>query len=39
VSEPARREPVSIDIRVGSSTNALRPILAAERPVGAPLTS
>jgi signal peptidase II len=37
VNEPARREPVSIDVRVGSSTNALRPILAAERPLGAGL--
>ena len=32
--EPARREPRG-DVRVGSSTNALRPILAAERPLGA----
>jgi signal peptidase II len=37
VNEPARREPISIDVRVGSSTNALRPILAAERPLGARL--
>jgi len=37
VNEPARREPVTIDVRVGSSTNALRPILAAERPLGAGL--
>jgi len=37
VNEPARREPISIDVRVGSSTNALRPILAAERPLGAGL--
>jgi len=34
VNEPARREPPP-DVRVGSSTNALRPILAAERPLGA----
>lgn len=32
LTEPARSRP---DIRVGSSTNALRPILAAERPLGA----
>jgi signal peptidase II len=37
MSEPAPREPISIDVRVGSSTNALRPILAAERPLGAGL--
>jgi signal peptidase II len=37
MNEPARREPVTIDVRVGSSTNALRPILAAERPLGAGL--
>ena len=37
VNEPARREPISLDVRVGSSTNALRPILAAERPLGARL--
>ena len=37
MNEPARREPISIDVRVGSSTNALRPILAAERPLGARL--
>ena len=35
MNEPARREPISIDVRVGSSTNALRPILAAERPLNA----
>jgi len=34
VNEPARNEP-PLDVRVGSSTNALRPILAAERPLGA----
>ena len=34
MNEPARREP-PLDVRVGSSTNALRPILAAERPLGA----
>ena len=33
--EPARRErPLAPDIRVGSSTNALRPISAAERSLG-----
>jgi signal peptidase II len=35
VSEPARRESLPLDVRVGSSTNALRPILAGERPLGA----
>ena len=36
MNEPARREaPPRLDVRVGSSTNALRPILAAERPLGA----
>lgn len=35
MNEPARREPRPVDVRVGSSTNALRPILAAERPLGA----
>ena len=36
VNEPARRETAPrLDVRVGSSTNALRPILAAERPMGA----
>jgi signal peptidase II len=35
VMEPARRErPLAPDIRVGSSTNALRPISAAERSLG-----
>ena len=33
--ELARRQQPSPDVRVGSSTNALRPILAAERPLGA----
>ena len=34
--EPARREDARpLDVRVGSSTNALRPILAGERPLGA----
>ena len=37
MNEPVRRESVSLDVRVGSSTNALRPILAAERPLGAGL--
>ena len=32
MTEPARSR---ADVRVGSSTNALRPILAAERPLGA----
>ncbi|MDX6396925.1 MAG: signal peptidase [Gaiellaceae bacterium] len=36
MSEPARgEEGRPFEIRVGSSTNALRPILAAERPLGA----
>ena len=36
MTEPARREVVRpLDVRVGSSTNALRPISAAERPLGA----
>lgn len=36
MTEPARREDGrSLDVRVGSSTNALRPISAAERPLGA----
>ena len=37
MNEPARKESVPLDVRVGSSTNALRPILAAERPLGAGL--
>ena len=36
VTEPARPDQERpFEIRVGSSTNALRPILAAERPLGA----
>jgi signal peptidase II len=36
LNEPARREIAPrLDVRVGSSTNALRPILAAERRLGA----
>ena len=36
MTEPAWRDrPLAPDIRVGSSTNALRPISAAERPLGA----
>lgn len=34
MTEPAPRN-TPLDVRVGSSTNALRPILAAERPLGA----
>jgi signal peptidase II len=34
--EPARRE--QLDVRIGSATNALRPISAAERPLGAGLS-
>jgi signal peptidase II len=38
LTEPARHEqPRPLDVRVGSSTNALRPILAGERPLGAGL--
>ena len=37
VNEPARRDAHPLDVRVGSSPNALRPILAAERPLGAGL--
>ena len=36
MNEPARKEaPRSPDVRIGSTTNALRPISAAERPLGA----
>ncbi len=36
VNEPARREELQpVDVRVGSATNALRPILAGERRLGA----
>ena len=36
MSEPARSDPPRrIDVRVGSSTNALQPVSSAERPVGA----
>ncbi|HWG57269.1 MAG TPA: signal peptidase II [Gaiellaceae bacterium] len=36
MSEPAPRErPRPLDVRVGSATNALRPVSAAERPLGA----
>jgi len=36
MTEPARDDDArALDVRVGSSTNALRPILAAERPLGA----
>ncbi len=36
MTEPARREPARpVDIRIGSSTNALRPISAAERSLAA----
>ncbi len=36
MSEPARSDPPPrVDVRVGSSTNALRPISSAERPLGA----
>jgi signal peptidase II len=38
LTEPARHEHSRpLDVRVGSSTNALRPILAGERPLGAGL--
>jgi signal peptidase II len=36
LNAPARKEPPrSPDVRIGSTTNALRPISAAERPLGA----
>jgi signal peptidase II len=35
VSEPARSEPRVVDVRVGSATNALQPISAAEQAFGA----
>ena len=36
MNAPARKEPPrSPDVRIGSTTNALRPISAAERPLGA----
>ena len=39
MNEPARQEtPAPLDVRVGSSTNALRPILVGERPLGASAT-
>ena len=38
LTEPARREPTPpLDVRVGSSTNAVRPILVGERHLGAGL--
>jgi signal peptidase II len=38
LTEPARREqPPPLDVRVGSSTNAVRPILVGERHLGAGL--
>jgi signal peptidase II len=35
VSEPASKDVPQLDVRVGSATNAVRPILAAERSLGA----
>lgn len=35
MSEPLPKEPQSVDVRIGSATNAVRPILAAERSLGA----
>jgi signal peptidase II len=35
VSEPASKEAPQVDVRVGSATNAVRPVLAAERSLGA----
>jgi signal peptidase II len=35
MSEPAREEPPRIDVRVGSTANALQPISSAERSLGA----
>jgi signal peptidase II len=37
LTEPAHEHSRPLDVRVGSSTNALRPILAGERPLGAGL--
>lgn len=37
MSEPARSAPPPLDVRVGSSTNALQPISSAERRIGAGL--
>ena len=35
MSEPARTEPASVDVRVGSTANALQPISSAERSLAA----
>jgi signal peptidase II len=35
VSEPARTEPTSVDVRIGSTANALQPVSSAERSLGA----
>jgi signal peptidase II len=35
MSEPASKEIPAVDVRIGSATNAVRPILAAERSLGA----
>ena len=35
MSEPLAKEPRPVDVRLGSATNAVRPILAAERSLGA----
>jgi signal peptidase II len=35
MSEPLPKDPQPVDVRIGSATNAVRPILAAERSLGA----
>ena len=35
MSEPLAKEPQPVDVRIGSATNAVRPILAAERSLAA----
>ena len=35
MSEPARTEPTSVDVRIGSTANALQPVSSAERSLGA----
>ncbi len=35
MSESARESPIEVDVRLGSATNAVRPVLAAERSLGA----
>jgi signal peptidase II len=35
VTDPNQQRPRALDVRVGSATNAIRPISSAERPIGA----